>query len=173
MFDPLSATFLKIPSSWPTFTIGILVDKDNVINHQLVISYRLLIRILTNQPTVDKTIVLSTKLIVETLWVIVDKIWKLTKAVSVRLAPRASHSHTHRDKPLSRIMCSCPIPPLSLYVTPWKFDFFCFAWKLFLPCTQWFPRKLCWKYEYGRGCKRQKGQDYLGWCGWEICELEV
>ena len=40
--------------------IGILVvDKDNLINYQLVISYRLLIRILTNQPTVDKTIVLS------------------------------------------------------------------------------------------------------------------
>jgi len=40
--------------------LGLLVDKDNLINHQLVISYRLLIRILTNQPNVDKTIVLST-----------------------------------------------------------------------------------------------------------------
>jgi hypothetical protein len=38
--------------------IGILVDKDNVINYQLVISYRLLMRILTNQPNVDKTIAL-------------------------------------------------------------------------------------------------------------------
>ncbi len=39
----------------------------------------MLIRILTNQPTVDKTIVLSTKrLIVDSLWMIVDKIWKLT-----------------------------------------------------------------------------------------------
>jgi hypothetical protein len=40
--------------------IGILVDKDNVINYQLVISYRLLIKILTNQSNVDKTIALST-----------------------------------------------------------------------------------------------------------------
>ena len=39
---------------------GILLDKDNVINYHLVISYRLLIRILTNQPTVDKTSVFST-----------------------------------------------------------------------------------------------------------------
>ena len=38
----------------------LVVDKDNLINYQLVISYRLLIRILTNQPTVDKTIALST-----------------------------------------------------------------------------------------------------------------
>jgi len=38
-----------------------LYDQDNVINYQLVISYRLLIRILTNQPTVDKTIISSTK----------------------------------------------------------------------------------------------------------------
>jgi hypothetical protein len=41
-------------------TLGILVDKDKVINYQLVIIYRLLIRILTNQSTVDKPIVLST-----------------------------------------------------------------------------------------------------------------
>jgi hypothetical protein len=33
--------------------LGLLVDKNNVINHQLVISYRPLRRILTNQPTVD------------------------------------------------------------------------------------------------------------------------
>ncbi len=38
-----------------------LLDKDNVIKYQLV-SYRLLIRILTNHPTVD----------VESLWMIVD-----------------------------------------------------------------------------------------------------
>jgi hypothetical protein len=37
--------------------IGILVDKDNVINYQFVIDYRLLIRFLTNQPTVDETII--------------------------------------------------------------------------------------------------------------------
>jgi hypothetical protein len=45
--------------------VGLLVDKETLINYQLVISYRLLIiegilRILTNQPTVDTTIVLST-----------------------------------------------------------------------------------------------------------------
>jgi hypothetical protein len=38
----------------------LLVDKDNLVNYQLVISYHLSTRILTNQPTVDKTIVLST-----------------------------------------------------------------------------------------------------------------
>jgi len=27
--------------------------------------------------------------------------------------------------------------------------------------------KTCWEYEYGRGCKGQKGEDYLGLCGWE------
>ena len=37
-----------------------LGDEDNLINYQLVISYGLLIKILTNQQTVDKTIVLST-----------------------------------------------------------------------------------------------------------------
>jgi hypothetical protein len=42
-------------------TLGILVDKDNVINYQLVISSRRLIKFLTNQPTVDKTIVSSNK----------------------------------------------------------------------------------------------------------------
>ena len=40
--------------------LGILVDNDDLINYQLVISYGLLIRILTYQPTVDKTIVSST-----------------------------------------------------------------------------------------------------------------
>ncbi len=40
--------------------IGHLGDEDNLINYQLVIRYGLLIRILTYQPTVDKTIVLST-----------------------------------------------------------------------------------------------------------------
>ena len=41
-------------------TVGILVDKDDLIYYQFVISYGLLIRIFTYQPTVDKTIVLST-----------------------------------------------------------------------------------------------------------------
>ena len=38
---------------------GILVDKDDLIHYQLLINYGLLIRILTYQPNVDKTIVLS------------------------------------------------------------------------------------------------------------------
>ena len=41
-------------------TIGIPVDKDDLINYQLRINYQLLIRTFTYQPTVDKTIVLST-----------------------------------------------------------------------------------------------------------------
>jgi hypothetical protein len=67
-------------------TVGLLVDKDNLINVQLVISYRLFIRILTNQPTVDKTIVLSVDASLS------DKIWKLTNTVRVGLAHRSSHS---------------------------------------------------------------------------------
>ena len=43
-----------------TFGLGILVDKDDLIKYQLVINYELLVRIFTYQPTVDKTIVLST-----------------------------------------------------------------------------------------------------------------
>ena len=64
-------------------TIGILVDKDNiinyqvdkdnVINYQVVINYRLSTRTLINQPTVDKTNRLVNQLlIVESLWIIVD-----------------------------------------------------------------------------------------------------
>ena len=34
--------------------IGILVDKHNVINYQLVIRHRLLSRFLTNQPNVER-----------------------------------------------------------------------------------------------------------------------
>jgi hypothetical protein len=40
--------------------VGLLVDKDDLINYQLLIIYQLLIRTFTYQPTVDKTIVLST-----------------------------------------------------------------------------------------------------------------
>ena len=41
--------------------LGLLVDKDDLINYQLLIIYQLLIRtFITYQPTVDKTIVLST-----------------------------------------------------------------------------------------------------------------
>jgi len=41
-------------------TLGILVDKDDLINYQLLIVYGLLLRIFTYQPTVDKTILIST-----------------------------------------------------------------------------------------------------------------
>ena len=54
----VSLLFLTIRD--PT-QVEILVDKDDLINYQLVINYGLLIRIFTYQPTVDKTIVLSTK----------------------------------------------------------------------------------------------------------------
>ena len=40
--------------------VGILVDKDDLINYQLLIIYGLLLRIFTYQPTVDKTILIST-----------------------------------------------------------------------------------------------------------------
>jgi hypothetical protein len=40
--------------------LGILVDKDDLINYQLLIIYGLLLRIFSYQPTVDETIVLST-----------------------------------------------------------------------------------------------------------------
>jgi hypothetical protein len=40
--------------------VGLPVDKDDLINYQLLIIYQLLIRTFTYQPTVDKTIVLST-----------------------------------------------------------------------------------------------------------------
>ncbi len=36
--------------------LGFLVDKDELINYQLLIIYGLLLRIFTYQPTVDKTI---------------------------------------------------------------------------------------------------------------------
>ena len=40
--------------------VGNLVEEDTLIKYQLVISYGLLVRIFTYQPTVDKPIVLST-----------------------------------------------------------------------------------------------------------------
>jgi hypothetical protein len=40
--------------------VGLLVDKDDLINYQLLFIYQLLIRTFTYQPTVDKTIVIST-----------------------------------------------------------------------------------------------------------------
>ena len=63
-------------------------------------------------------------------------------------------------------MC-VPIPPLSRCGT------FCLSLNfLFLrdSCTTMGQMCTC---EYGWGCKRQKDQDYLGWCGWEIFEWEV
>ena len=71
-------------------------------------------------------------LIAETLWMIVDKIWKLTNVARLDslLGP-----HSHRDKPLSRIMC-VPIPPLSRCVhsmnilTTCCFPWICFFEKL-------------------------------------------
>ncbi len=55
-----------VPVHVPPFTLfnqkpihsflGILVDKDDLINYQLLIIYGLLLRIFTYQPTVDKTI---------------------------------------------------------------------------------------------------------------------
>ncbi len=40
--------------------LGLLVDEDDLTNYQLLINYQLVIRTFTYQPTVDKTIVLST-----------------------------------------------------------------------------------------------------------------
>jgi hypothetical protein len=40
--------------------VGLLVDKDDLVNYPILIDYQLLIRTFTYQPTVDKTIVLST-----------------------------------------------------------------------------------------------------------------
>ena len=45
---------------WIVEIIGILVDKDDLINYQLLVIYQLLIRTFPYQLTVDKTIVLST-----------------------------------------------------------------------------------------------------------------
>jgi hypothetical protein len=44
-------------------TVGMLVDKDDLINYQLLIIYQLLIRTFTYQPTVDKTIVAINQLL--------------------------------------------------------------------------------------------------------------
>jgi hypothetical protein len=88
--------------------------KNILINYQLVIRYRLLIVILTNQPTVDKTGTSSYQ--PESM---VDKIWKLTNVVRDQGLDSLLGFHTHRDNPISRIIC-VPIPPLSRCVTPWK-----------------------------------------------------
>ena len=55
--------------------LGLPVDKDDLINYQLLIIYQLLIRTFTYQPTVDKTIVaINQLLILEGLLMIVDKV---------------------------------------------------------------------------------------------------
>ncbi len=88
----------RIPS-----VIGILVDKDDLINYQLLIIYQLLIRTFTYQPTVDKWKSLST---VGRL-MIVDKVWKSTNTGRVGLDARSSH--TERQSTFPDSVCSyCP-----------------------------------------------------------------
>ena len=96
-------------------SLGILVDKDNLIDYQLVISYRMLI--------LEGSWPINQLLIAETLWMIVDKIWKLTNLARL---DSLLDPHTHRDK---RIMC-VTTSPMSR-VTP-----YCFSWFFFLhSCT--------------------------------------
>jgi hypothetical protein len=90
--------------------VGILVDKDDLINYQLLIIYQLLIRTFAYQPTVDtledrRTI--NQLLILEGLLMIVDKVWKLTNTVRVGLDARSSH--TQRQSTFPDNVCSyCP-----------------------------------------------------------------
>jgi hypothetical protein len=77
-----------------------LVDKDDLINYQLLIIYQLLIRTFTYQPTVDTTIVtINLLLTLEGLLMIVDKVWKLTNTVRVGLDARSSHAQTQSTFP--------------------------------------------------------------------------
>jgi hypothetical protein len=63
----------EVSAGLAKFLIGILVDKDDHINYQLLIIYGLLLRIFTYQPTVDKTIRdINQLLIEEGLLMIVD-----------------------------------------------------------------------------------------------------
>ena len=48
-----------------TLLIGILVDKDDPIKYQFLVSYGLLVRIFSRQPTVDKTIRAIHQLLIE------------------------------------------------------------------------------------------------------------
>ena len=52
--------------------VGLPVDKDDLINYQILIIYQLLMRTSTNQPTVHK-------------------VWKLTNTTRVGLDVRSSH----------------------------------------------------------------------------------
>jgi hypothetical protein len=90
--------------------LGMTVDKDTVINYHLVISYRLSTRILTNQLTVDKSNRLINQLLIAgSLWMTVDKIWKLTNVVRFRLAPRSSHSQRQATFPDNVCSYSPPV----------------------------------------------------------------
>jgi hypothetical protein len=51
---------LRLNKSVDQGHVRLLVDKDDLIKYQLLISYGLLVRTFSYQPTVDKTIVLST-----------------------------------------------------------------------------------------------------------------
>ena len=66
------------------------------------------------QPTpVDKTNRLINQLLIaESLYMIVDKIWKLTNVVRVRLVPRSSHSY--RQATFLDNVCEVSSPPLQL-----------------------------------------------------------
>jgi hypothetical protein len=88
--------------------VGLLVDKDDLINYQLLIIYQLLIRTFTYQPTVDKTIVAINQLLtLEGLLMIVDKVWKLTNTVRVGLDARSSHAQTQSTFP-DTVCSHCP-----------------------------------------------------------------
>ena len=92
----------------PVCSIGMLVDKDDLINYQLLIIYQLLIRTFTYQPTVDKTIVAINQLLtLEGLLMIVDKVWKLTNTVRVGLDARSSHAQTQSTFP-DTVCSHCP-----------------------------------------------------------------
>jgi hypothetical protein len=89
-------------------TVGMLVDKDDLINYQLLIIYQLLIRTFTYQPTVDKIIVAINQLLtLEGLLMIVDKVWKLTNTVRVGLDARSSHAQTQSTFP-DTVCSHCP-----------------------------------------------------------------
>ncbi len=98
---------LPFPSlSFRSLALGLLVDKDDLINYQLLIIYQLLIRTFTYQPTVDKTIVVINQLLtLEGLLMIVDKVWKLTNTVRVGLDARSSHAQRQSSFPDN--VCSC------------------------------------------------------------------
>jgi hypothetical protein len=93
-----------------TGLLGLLVDKDDLINYQLLIIYGLLLRIFTYQLTVDKTIRdINQLLIEEGLLMIVDRIWKSTNRVTFRLYPRSSHvqrQSTFTDMTLTTVVLS-------------------------------------------------------------------